>query len=309
MDVRDEVKLRATGYVEGFNAADRNRISAMALGKQQKAEEEIDGDTIQRIVTGYDGVPMTLWRGLKEGAALVRLNTIVKEIRWSRGHVEVQARHTSGVGTGPFTASRVIVTLPVGVLQAAQHGPAVVRFVPEPARALDAARRIVMGPVIRITLLFSEWPAAELAKLSFLHAEGEAFPTWWTQSPLRAPLLTAWSGGPAALRHTGLPLESIARSSIESLARILGQSAADVAGRIVSWHVHDWQSDEFSRGAYSYIPAGALDAPGVMGQAVEDTLWFAGEATDTKGHWGTVHAALASGRRAAREILDRRKNR
>jgi len=36
---------------------------------------------------------------------------------------------------------------------------------------------------------------------------------------------------------------------------------------------------------------------------VEDTIFFAGEATNTEGHHGTVHGALATGIRAAREIL------
>lgn len=36
---------------------------------------------------------------------------------------------------------------------------------------------------------------------------------------------------------------------------------------------------------------------------VEDTLFFAGEATDTSGNNGTVHGAIASGYRAAQEII------
>jgi monoamine oxidase len=33
------------------------------------------------------------------------------------------------------------------------------------------------------------------------------------------------------------------------------------------------------------------------------TLFFAGEHTDITGHWGTVHGALRSGIRAARQVL------
>jgi monoamine oxidase len=36
---------------------------------------------------------------------------------------------------------------------------------------------------------------------------------------------------------------------------------------------------------------------------VAETLYFAGEHTDTTGHWGTVHGALRSGLRAAAQIL------
>ena len=40
-----------------------------------------------------------------------------------------------------------------------------------------------------------------------------------------------------------------------------------------------------------------------LARPLETTLFFAGEATDTAGHNGTVHGAIASGRRAAKEIL------
>ena len=38
-------------------------------------------------------------------------------------------------------------------------------------------------------------------------------------------------------------------------------------------------------------------------EPVENTLFFAGEHTDTEGHSGTVHGAIATGRRAARQVL------
>jgi monoamine oxidase len=69
-------------------------------------------------------------------------------------------------------------------------------------------------------------------------------------------------------------------------------------------YFHDWQNDPFSRGAYSYGKVGADGAQQELSHPVEDTLFFAGEATDTTGHNGTVHGAIASGRRAAREIVD-----
>jgi monoamine oxidase len=34
-----------------------------------------------------------------------------------------------------------------------------------------------------------------------------------------------------------------------------------------------------------------------------DTLFFAGEHTDTTGNWGTVHAALGTGLRAAEQVI------
>jgi monoamine oxidase len=68
-------------------------------------------------------------------------------------------------------------------------------------------------------------------------------------------------------------------------------------------YFHDWQNDPFSRGAYSYGAVGSDGAQEALACPLENTLFFAGEATDTIGHNGTVHGAIASGRRAATEIL------
>jgi monoamine oxidase len=67
--------------------------------------------------------------------------------------------------------------------------------------------------------------------------------------------------------------------------------------------MHDWQNDPFTFGAYSYAPAGGLDCSATMAEPVDNTLFFAGEHTDTTGHWGTVHGALRSGLRAVGQVL------
>jgi hypothetical protein len=40
-----------------------------------------------------------------------------------------------------------------------------------------------------------------------------------------------------------------------------------------------------------------------MATPSRETLFFAGEHTDVTGHWGTVHAAMRSGERAARQVM------
>jgi monoamine oxidase len=133
--------------------------------------------------------------------------------------------------------------------------------------------------------------------------------TWWTPNPSKAPLITAWAGGPqATLLHRefiAAPRSGLRDKCLASLARIFDMAIGDLENRLVSWHFHDWQSDEFARGAYSYAPAGALDASEKMSEPVEDTLYFAGEHTTTSGHWGTVNGALQSGQAAAAAVLRR----
>jgi hypothetical protein len=144
--------------------------------------------------------------------------------------------------------------------------------------------------------------------LSFLFALGESPPTWWTPMPHEAPLLTGWAGGPKAERLLDLigadgDASALRDRGLATLAKIFALPLSDIEQMLSSWHLHNWQSDEYARGAYSYVPAGALDAPEKMCVPVENTLYFAGEHTDTSGHWGTVHAALATGATAAELLM------
>jgi monoamine oxidase len=90
---------------------------------------------------------------------------------------------------------------------------------------------------------------------------------------------------------------------LRTLAALLHIGSEQIAQLLDAAYFHDWQSDPFSRGAYSYGAVGSDGAQQTLATPVENTLFFAGEATDTTGLNGTVHGAIASGRRAAREIL------
>jgi len=76
----------------------------------------------------------------------------------------------------------------------------------------------------------------------------------------------------------------------------------DPLNELVAAHMHDWSSDAYSRGAYSYIAVGGEDAPRRLAEPLRERLFFAGEATDPDNS-GTVEAALQSGRNAAQRLL------
>jgi monoamine oxidase len=145
--------------------------------------------------------------------------------------------------------------------------------------------------------------AKELKELSFLHAFGKNPPVWWTQHPAPNPILTCWVGGPAAK----MPLKDKTGeqwlSLLQELAELFSVNVDTIRALLIEAVAHDWSSDSFSRGAYSYVSAGALDGSNNMAWPVARTLYFAGEHTDTTGHWGTVHGAMRSGLRAARQVL------
>lgn len=65
---------------------------------------------------------------------------------------------------------------------------------------------------------------------------------------------------------------------------------------------HDWQRDPFACGAYGYVLENGGNARRALARPLGNTLYFAGEATDTRGEAATVAGALASGARAAHGI-------
>jgi monoamine oxidase len=90
--------------------------------------------------------------------------------------------------------------------------------------------------------------------------------------------------------------------AVAALSKMTGVSRARIGGMLEDARVGDWRADQFSRGAYSYIRAGAGDAVRGLARPVEGTLFFAGEATHP-GMSGTVAGAIASGERVAKEVL------
>jgi monoamine oxidase len=99
-----------------------------------------------------------------------------------------------------------------------------------------------------------------------------------------------------------LAQEEIEDRAINSLARQLGLSPRRIRGMVEAAWLHDWEHDPFSRGAYSYQTVGGVDAPAALARPLRGTLFFAGEAADPEGRTGTVHGAIATGRRAAAEV-------
>jgi monoamine oxidase len=268
----------ATMMVQGFDAADPRDASALAIVEEWGTALTASH---MRPQSGY--LPL-----LQSLNVSVQLDTVVREVRWSRGTV-----HASGIfRAAPWSAcaARAVVTLPLGVLQSGA-----VRFVPELKKPLE---KLASGPVIRVAMAFKEpfWENNHPG-VAFFHNPKARFPTFWTPLPMHAPLLTAWAGGPKAARLAGSSQEKLLHHAMATVHSVLGKK-----GDPVAYLVQDWQADPYARGGYSYVKVGGAGAREMLQRSLEDTLYFAGEATDIE-EAGTVGGALASGQRAAREIL------
>lgn len=296
----------ARAFVEGFDAADPAQVSTHFVAREWGSGGMLDSPQF-RPLGGYSSVLAALAGGLNRQHIRLQLQTRVQEIRWAPGSVEIDALFLDQ----PFSvqAACAIVTLPLGVLQAPPEAEGAVRFVP----ALDAKRSalegLASGPVLKLSLRFRTpfWEELDDGKYhdtSFFHSASTAFPTFWTPLPLRAPLLTAWIGGPKAARLSMFETPHIVREALDSLSALFGGRPA-ASFQLEAAYLHNWQTDPLARGAYSYIKAGGGNARSTLAQPLADTLFFAGEATDTEDEAATVTGALQSGERAAREVSKR----
>jgi monoamine oxidase len=216
----------------------------------------------------------------------------VKNITWKPGKVEVST------GTDQvFEATTAVVTVPLGVLQARR-----IAFMPQPIEILAAADRLAMGTAARVAYEFDRGFWSQFSKLrgvGFVFAPDFIPPTWWTTEPCPDSTLTGWLAG---RRADQLNLAELPETGLATLAALLGSELAELRKHLVRSHHHDWKSDVYSLGSYTYVPRGAIRASDDLSVPVEKTLFFAGEHTDTSGHWGTVHGALRSGYRVAEQV-------
>jgi monoamine oxidase len=266
-----EVRRRATGYVEGFEAARPDRISLQGLVRMEQAAEAIEGHRSFRLTSGYRALAEWLWSGMDHHLVRARFGAVVERVVWRRGRVEVQS------SAGEFRAPRAVVTLPLGVLQAGT-----VAFDPQPRSLREACDGIETGHAIRMVLRFRRplWEdRAEFSDLGFLFSTESWMPTWWTTLPVRSPVITGWMGGPRAAEREDCDPSRWLADGLATLGRLLGTSAAELSSELEAWHTRNWRDDPFARGAYSYPRAGRLEAQARFGDPVENTLYFAGEAT------------------------------
>ena len=293
-----------TGYLEGFHAADLERLGTRALAENEAAENE-DGDDVHRVRDGYGVMVRRLAERLDPARVEVRLGSVVTALRWRPGQSRAAVRPAAGE---PYevTAAHAIVTLPLAVLGGQVGQVGAVSIDPLPPGWSAALSALHMGAVHRMVLEFDGrwWARDGEDGPSFVHGTTEPFPVWWTSLPSRVPALTGWTGGPRAAARAGLGQDELLRAALGSLGSVFGRDAGDLRSHLKRTWWHDWMADPFAGGAYSYGGVGAIEARVALGRPVAGTLFLAGEAIAGEGRNGTVHGAFETGRRAAARVLE-----
>ena len=281
--------------VEGFEAAPISDLSLESL--REEFDNRPPGQF--RPSAGYGALLARLYRTLGTSVR-VHLETPVAVLRWAGlSGVHVLARDGRR-----FVAPRAIVTVPLPLLRPSRDWDSGFVFDPPITAHEQALAHLGMGQAVRIVLRFSSrlWP--EDLGFDFIHMPGAPLPTCWLQSNGTSHQATAWAGGPAAQALKGVGEEALRTLALRCVAAALGAPPELAAASFIGSYSHDFQGDPFSLGAYSYARPGGTGAARALQEPLEGVLFLAGEATDTEAA-GTVAGALASGARAARQVLDR----
>jgi monoamine oxidase len=254
-------------------------LSLLDLAEELRGGYTEGGDF--KILTGYDQIVNALAEGLD-----IRLGTPVSALHWGADGVEALAE--SGLS---FQARDAIVTLPLALLQAGA-----VRFEPAlPEAQREAIGQLAMAPAMKLIYRFADtlWPR----EMTFLSAD-DPVAVWWTNRP-DAAILTGFLTGPRARRLSALGGDEALERGLNQLAGYFGPGARS---QLLEARAVDWGADPWARGGYSSTPPGAAGMRAQLARPA-GALHFAGEATVTGDSPATIHGAIGSGIRAAREIM------
>lgn len=293
-DKYESLRRSIKGFAEGFDLADVSKASTLSLYNEWSHEENVQ----YRIEGGYKQLVNYLEPECKKNGCIIYNNCCIKKINWSKDQVNVIT-----MCSRYFKADKIIITVPLSVLQADKDDVSYIEFTPAVDNYIAAAKSIGFGTVIKIILEFDEafWEAEKLNAGFIL--TGDKIPVWWTQLPDKIPVLTGWHGGQNAFALKNMPDEELLLLSLKSLASAFNLSADTLQKKLKAFKIVNWINVPNIYGGYSYNLVGSIEAKKLLQNSIEKTIYFAGEAMYGGTLQGTVEAALISGKKASEKIM------
>lgn len=269
------------GEIEHEYAGSATQLSA----QWYDSDKEFDGDDALfvhgfRVITEFLADELT-----------IELGQQVHEIQWNQSPVRVITQKSE------FIADQVIVTLPLGVLQAQK-----VRFFPElPSEHQDAIAKLGMGVLNKCYLRFQSafWPE-DVDWLEYIPATHGEWTEWVSfKRSADMPILLGFNAADRGREIENWSDQRIVASAMETLKTIFGPNIPDP----IDYQITRWATDPFALGSYSYNAVGSTPhMRKVLATPLGEKLFFAGEASHVD-FFGTAHGAYLSGLRAAQEML------
>ena len=218
----------------------------------------------------------------------VQFNQTVKSINSSTAKVSVTTNK------GSFTADRVIVTVPMGVLK-----KGVIKFTPAlPSKKTTAIAKLGMGNFNKCYLRFPSqfWPQQDWLEYIPPLAEHGKWSQWLNLGRLTGqPILLGFNAGDFGGEIEAWSDAQIVASAMQRLRQLFGNGIPEP----IDYQITRWSQDPFSYGAFSFFKLGSTPVMrDDLAAPIGNRLFFAGEATH-KQMFATVHGAYLSGIKAA----------
>lgn len=279
------------------SAADDDALGVRGPAEETVLASEDFGYRNFQVVEGYDTL---MARRAEPLANRIRLKTLVTSVERWPGGVRIGTIGPDGI-EDEVRARRAVVTLPLGVLKSET-----VTFdppLPEAKRA--AVRAIAFGDAMIILLRLRESDLAQrLGDFGLLWGEGPTSfhrPYVATRDP--PDILDGFLVGREARRRAALSDDEVRDLTVEELRAVVPPSVH--VGKVDGFACSRWPVHPFIRGGYSFLPpGGTVQHRRDLAAPVDGVLFFAGEATHTRGEPATVHGAIETGYRAASEAIE-----
>ena len=269
-------KIREIGDIE---AADPGLLSVRGIVHEERLAT--NGGKNFWIVDGYEHVLKGFAKGLN-----IKLRHQVVRVRWSKGAVTVHCENGA-----ELTSKQLVMTIPVGVMKKCPP-----EFLPQlPQAFLQGIRAIGFGNSTKMTF----WMQGKIPDFRMLDTAGPVG-HWWQRSFGDEAVIVGFSGGARADDLARMPEQDAIQAGIDDLVSGMGSAVKHL---IAHARHFTWSDDPFAHGSYSFSTVGMEDTRDILARPIDDTIYYCGEATNTKGHPGTVHGSIEEGRRVAREIL------
>lgn len=289
-----------------------DRIGANALGEALSLIEH-DKKEFMLVTNPISDVLTSKYaRALKR----VTLNSAIKAVNYSGAGVTLTVLDTDANTESTVEVTKLVVTSPVNVLK----DSSLISFSPAlPASKTSALSRIGMDASIRIILEFTrnnffKKPDGTGPAPAFIYG-GVECPSYFFSGVGRSDknlTVSLTINGPKAeeLRALATDDERIQRILDEMDVVFDGKASLNIrkrfpedGGTIISV-IKDWTAEPYILGGQSYpLVGGTNDDRVALAEPIADKIFFAGEATDVTGEFGTISGAIKSGERAAEEVV------
>lgn len=233
----------------------------------------------------------------------VQTNSEVNEINYSGDKVLVSGQRTGSSEPFSIEADRVIIAVPVSILKSGS-----IAFTPGlPTAKTSALSKMEMDSAMRVLLDFKANFWGETSGFLYGGVDGpEYFNSGAGRSELYKTLSITVGGAKAAeLSALGKGAIPVLLDELDSIfsGKATLNVRKDTNDNTIAI-IQDWSLEPFIKGGSAYLKAGGTNQDRVnLATPINDKLFFAGEATDVNGEFGTINGALLSGERAAKEVL------